>query len=74
MNFLFPDMRVLCMAENCTHTMHNILTPRGAQVRDALGWSKYINEALELYIDHTDTSVCDASLASAGGKTMPESS
>ena len=55
MNFLFPDMRVLCMAENCTHTMHNILTPRGAQVRDALGWSKYINEALELYIDHTDT-------------------
>ena len=55
MNFLFPDMRVLCMAENCTHTMHNILTPRGAQVRDALGWSKYINEALELYIHHTDT-------------------
>ena len=55
MNFLFPDMRVLCMAENCTHTMHNILTPRGAQVRDALGWSKYINEALELYIDHTET-------------------
>ena len=55
MNFLFPDMRVLCMAENCTHTMHNILTPRGAQVRDALGWSKYINEAMELYIDHTDT-------------------
>ncbi len=55
MNFLFPDERVLCMAENCTHTMHNILTPRGAPVRDALGWSKYINEALELYIDHTDT-------------------
>ncbi len=55
MNFLFPDKRVLCMAENCTHTMHNILTPRGAQVRDALGWSKYINEALELYIGHTDT-------------------
>ena len=55
MNFLFPDKRVLCMAENCTHTMHNILTPRGAQVRDALSWSKYINEALELFIDRTDT-------------------
>lgn len=55
MNFLFPDKRVLCMAENCTHTMHNALTPRGAQVRDTLGWSKYINEALDLFIDHTDT-------------------
>ncbi len=55
MNFLFPDKRLLCMAENCTHTMHNILTPRGAQVRDTLGWSKYINEAIELFIDQTDT-------------------
>jgi len=55
MNFLFPDKRLLCMAENCTHTLHNILTPRGAQVRDALGWSKYINEAIELFIDQTDT-------------------
>ena len=55
MNFLFPDKRVLCMAENCTHTMHNALTPRGAQVRDTLGWSKYINEAIDLFIDDTDT-------------------
>lgn len=55
MNFLFPDKRLLCMAENCTHTLHNILTPRGAQVRDTLGWSKYINEAIELFIDQTDT-------------------
>jgi len=55
MNFLFPDKRLLCMAENCTHTMHNALTPRGAQVRDTLGWSKYINEALDLFIDQTET-------------------
>jgi len=54
MNFMFPDKRLLCMAENCTHTMHNILTPRGAQVRDTLGWSKYINEAIELFMDDTD--------------------
>jgi alkyl sulfatase BDS1-like metallo-beta-lactamase superfamily hydrolase len=43
------------MAENCTHTMHNLLTPRGAQVRDSLAWSKYINEAIERFADQTDT-------------------
>ncbi len=36
MNFHFPDHRVLCMAENCTCTLHNLYTPRGAQVRDAM--------------------------------------
>jgi alkyl sulfatase BDS1-like metallo-beta-lactamase superfamily hydrolase len=37
------------MAENCTHTMHNLVPIRGAQVRDALSWSKYINESIELF-------------------------
>ncbi len=59
MNFHFPDHRVLCMAENCTCTLHNLYTPRGAQVRDALGWSKYLQEAIDLYGDATD--VCFAS-------------
>lgn len=49
MNFFFPDHGWLCMAENCTHTMHNLVPIRGAQVRDALSWSKYINESIELY-------------------------
>ncbi len=59
MNFFFPDRSLLCMAENCTQTMHNVLTPRGARVRDALAWSKYVNEAIELFADDTD--VCFAS-------------
>jgi alkyl sulfatase BDS1-like metallo-beta-lactamase superfamily hydrolase len=59
MNFHFPDHRVLCMAENCTCTLHNLYTPRGAQVRDALSWSKYLQEAIDLYGDETD--VCFAS-------------
>ena len=59
MNFHFPDLGLLCMAENCTHTMHNLLTPRGAQVRDSLAWSKYIGEAIELFADESD--VCFAS-------------
>ena len=54
MNFYFPDLRLLCMAENCSHTMHNIYTPRGAQIRDSLAWSKYIHEALLLFGDKTD--------------------
>jgi len=49
MNFLFTDHRALCVAENCSGTLHNLYTPRGAQIRDGLGWSKYISEAIELF-------------------------
>jgi alkyl sulfatase BDS1-like metallo-beta-lactamase superfamily hydrolase len=59
MNFHLPDKKLLCMAENCSHNMHNLYTPRGAQVRDALAWSKYINEAIELFGDETE--ICFAS-------------
>jgi hypothetical protein len=46
MNFCFPDRRALCMAENATHTLHQILTLRGAEVRDARAWSRYLGEAV----------------------------
>jgi alkyl sulfatase BDS1-like metallo-beta-lactamase superfamily hydrolase len=49
MNFFFPDFGWLCMAENCSHTMHNLVPIRGAQVRNALSWSKYIDESIELF-------------------------
>ncbi|MER8046832.1 alkyl sulfatase dimerization domain-containing protein [Streptomyces sp. NPDC094032] len=49
MNFLFPDHRALCLAENATHNMHNVLTLRGAVVRDARVWSRYLDEAVELF-------------------------
>lgn len=55
MNFFFPEKNLLCMAENCTHTMHNLYPIRGAQTRDALAWSKYINEALLLWGEYADT-------------------
>ena len=54
MNFYFPDHRLLCMAENCSANQHNLYTLRGAQVRDALAWSKYLQEAIERYADRTD--------------------
>jgi len=49
MNTYFPDMKLLWMAENVTGVFHNIYTLRGAPVRDALRWSKYINQALQLF-------------------------
>jgi alkyl sulfatase BDS1-like metallo-beta-lactamase superfamily hydrolase len=54
MNVFVPDERALCMAENCTANQHNVYTLRGAQVRDALMWSKYIDQSLELYADECD--------------------
>jgi alkyl sulfatase BDS1-like metallo-beta-lactamase superfamily hydrolase len=49
-----PRYRALCMAENATHTLHNLLTLRGAVVRDPHVWSRYLNEAIELFGDKTD--------------------
>lgn len=54
MNFLFPDRRALCLAENATHNMHNILTLRGAVVRDSRIWSRYLDEAIDYFGDGYD--------------------
>ncbi len=54
MNFLFPNHRALCIAENATHNLHNIITPRGALVRDARVWSRYLGEAIDLFGEHAD--------------------
>jgi alkyl sulfatase BDS1-like metallo-beta-lactamase superfamily hydrolase len=54
MMFYFPQFKALCVAEDCNATMHNLYTLRGAKVRDPLAWSKYINEAIELFGDGID--------------------
>ncbi|HYB16615.1 MAG TPA: alkyl sulfatase dimerization domain-containing protein [Streptosporangiaceae bacterium] len=54
MHFLFPGRRALCMAENATHTLHNILTLRGAVVRDPHSWARYLTEAIELFGGQAD--------------------
>jgi alkyl sulfatase BDS1-like metallo-beta-lactamase superfamily hydrolase len=53
MNFFFPDHGWLCMAENCSQTMHNLVPIRGALVRNALNWSKYINQSIEMFAAKT---------------------
>jgi alkyl sulfatase BDS1-like metallo-beta-lactamase superfamily hydrolase len=54
MHFYFPDRRALCMAENATHTLHNLLTLRGAVVRDPHMWAHYLTEAIEMFAGESD--------------------
>src|SRR5215471_14358392 len=49
MHFYVARYRLLNLAENCTHNFHNLLPFRGADVRDALAWSKYLGEALKMW-------------------------
>ncbi len=46
MLFHLPDHRALCSAEDATHTLHNLYTPRGARTRDAKRWAHYIDQAI----------------------------
>src|SRR5262249_27469602 len=51
MNVYFPDWKIVDMAENANATQHNILTPRGAVVRDAKVWAEGLTQALRLFGD-----------------------
>ncbi|WP_405434813.1 alkyl/aryl-sulfatase [Streptomyces anulatus] len=50
----FPDHKALCAAEDATHTLHNLLTLRGALVRDPHAWSNYLTETIDLFGDETE--------------------
>jgi alkyl sulfatase BDS1-like metallo-beta-lactamase superfamily hydrolase len=54
MHFLFPDHNALCMAENATHNFHNLLTLRGALVRDPHAWARYLTEAIDRFAGRAD--------------------
>lgn len=54
MHFYFPKYRALCMAENATHNLHNLLTLRGALVRDPHVWSQYLTEAIDTFAERAD--------------------
>jgi alkyl sulfatase BDS1-like metallo-beta-lactamase superfamily hydrolase len=47
--FYLPQFKAFCAAEDATHTLHNLYTLRGAKVRDALLWSKYLQQALDMF-------------------------
>ncbi|MGD9805525.1 MAG: alkyl/aryl-sulfatase [Hyphomicrobiaceae bacterium] len=54
MHMFYPGLKALNLAENATHNLHNVYPIRGAQVRDALAWAKYLNEAREAYAPKAD--------------------
>ena len=54
MQMYYPELKALNLAENTTHNLHNVYPIRGAQVRDALAWARYINEARDRYAPRVD--------------------
>ena len=49
MHMFYPGLKALNLSENATHNLHNIYPIRGAQVRDANAWAKYLNEARDRF-------------------------
>jgi alkyl sulfatase BDS1-like metallo-beta-lactamase superfamily hydrolase len=54
MHMFYPGLKALNLAENATHNLHNIYPIRGAQVRDANAWAKYLNEARDRFATKSD--------------------
>jgi alkyl sulfatase BDS1-like metallo-beta-lactamase superfamily hydrolase len=54
MHMFYPALRALNLAENATHNLHNTYPIRGAQVRDANGWAKYLDAALDRFGGESD--------------------
>lgn len=50
-NFYIPRYKALCSAETATSSLHNVLTLRGAEVRDAKAWADYLTEAQDKFGD-----------------------
>jgi alkyl sulfatase BDS1-like metallo-beta-lactamase superfamily hydrolase len=49
MDFFLPHAKVLDVAENASHVLHNLLPLRGSEVRDAKRWSDFLGAALEQF-------------------------
>lgn len=72
MNTYFPQFKAFWAAENITGTIHNIYTLRGALVRDALAWSKNINNALYRYGNDTEVMFASHSWPRWGNERIQE--
>ena len=68
----FPKQRALCIAEEATHTLHNLYTLRGAQVRDAATWWKTLNDAIEMFGSKSDVVFAQHAWPTWGTKNLVE--
>ena len=72
MNTWLPQFNALWVAENCTGTLHNLYTLRGAQVRDGAAWAKYITEAVSCYGDQAEVTFQSHNWPHWGNETVNE--
>jgi len=70
MNLYLPDLRILDMAENANVTMHNVLTPRGALVRDSKAWADGLTESIRLFADQSDLMITSHGWPRFGQETV----
>jgi len=49
MSVYLPDHRALCVADLCVRCQHNLMTPRGALIRDGHAWAGFLDEAMSLF-------------------------
>ncbi len=66
----FPQFKLLNMAEDATHNMHNLYTLRGAEIRDGRLWSRYIGDAITRYGDKTDVVIAQHHWPMWGGERI----
>ena len=52
MAFMIPEWGALTMGENINHLQHNVYTMRGAEIRDAGQWGKYMHDAVVRWGDN----------------------
>jgi alkyl sulfatase BDS1-like metallo-beta-lactamase superfamily hydrolase len=55
MFFYIPKLKALCTAEDAVHTEHNVYSLRGAKVRSAYNWAKYLRQANDLWGDKAES-------------------
>ncbi|MDT8923460.1 MULTISPECIES: alkyl/aryl-sulfatase [Pseudomonas] len=72
MNLWFPTFKALCMAENASHVQHNVLTLRGAQVRDAKVWAYYLDQSLLRYGNQAEVVFAQHHWPTWGGEAIRE--
>nr|WP_225776957.1 alkyl sulfatase dimerization domain-containing protein [Pseudomonas sp. Marseille-Q3773] len=72
MNIYFPGLKALCMAENATHVQHNVLTLRGALVRDPKIWAHYLDQSLLRYGDQAEVVFAQHHWPTWGGPAIRE--
>src|SRR4030095_1248105 len=57
MNIYFPQFRMLHVAEKLPPPMHNLYTLRGAEIRDGVAWSGFIEQTRDLFADKSDVMI-----------------